>query len=83
MTDDSMVKRKNDHFYIVLDDIDLSTRLFHKTVNALLLISSMTGVAERVALQSGSDHGRTKQLRRIGSVRECRSACIACGGAAG
>lgn len=73
-----------------LDDIDLSTRLFHKPVSAPLLISSMTGGAERartinhhlaeaaqhlgialaigsqrVALQSGSDHGLTKQLRRI------------------
>ncbi|MWJ28617.1 type 2 isopentenyl-diphosphate Delta-isomerase [Halomonas sp. ZH2S] len=118
MTDEGLVKRKNDHLDIVLDarrataptltgfadyrfahcalpqlhldDIDLSTRLFHKPVSAPLLISSMTGGAERaktinhhlaeaaqhlgialaigsqrVALQSGSDHGLTKQLRRI------------------
>ncbi|QKX18166.1 type 2 isopentenyl-diphosphate Delta-isomerase [Microbulbifer sp. YPW1] len=118
MTDNGLLKRKNDHLDIVLDarraktsaltgfadyrfahcalpqlhldDIDLSTRFFHKRLNAPLLISSMTGGAERakainhhlaeaaqhlgialaigsqrVALQSGSDHGLTKQLRRI------------------
>lgn len=118
MTDDALVKRKNDHLDIVLDarrspapiltgfadyrfahcalpqlhldDIDLRTQVFQKTVDAPFLISSMTGGAQRakminhhlaeaaqhlrialavgsqrVALQSGSDHGLTKQLRRI------------------
>ncbi|MHB0774848.1 type 2 isopentenyl-diphosphate Delta-isomerase [Halomonas sp. WWR20] len=73
-----------------LDDIDLTTQLFGKRLRAPLLISSMTGGAERaaminhhlaeaaealgialaigsqrVALQSGSDHGLTRDLRRL------------------
>ncbi len=73
-----------------LDDIDLSTRLFHKPLSAPFLISSMTGGAaraktinrhlaeaaqhlgialaigsQRVALQSGNDHGLTRELRQV------------------
>ncbi|GAB2788765.1 type 2 isopentenyl-diphosphate Delta-isomerase [Halomonas shantousis] len=73
-----------------LDDIDLSTQLLGKPLRAPLLISSMTGGAERakainhhlaeaaealgialaigsqrVALQSGSDHGLTGELRKL------------------
>ncbi|TDX31690.1 isopentenyl-diphosphate delta-isomerase [Modicisalibacter xianhensis] len=73
-----------------LDDIDLSTPLLGKTLQAPFLISSMTGGAarakainhhlaeaaealgialaigsQRVALQSGSDHGLTRDLRQL------------------
>ncbi|QJQ96344.1 MULTISPECIES: type 2 isopentenyl-diphosphate Delta-isomerase [Halomonadaceae] len=73
-----------------LDDIDLGTSLFGRFLRAPLLISSMTGGAERaltinrhlaeaaealgialavgsqrVALQSGIDHGLTRELRSL------------------